>query len=46
MIDLCKLILLSVWITLVVWAVVEYNYAEQQYKTTAPKIVVTPQVGE
>jgi len=46
MIDLSKLILLSVWLTLVFWAVVEYNHAEHQYKITAPTIVVTPQSGE
>ena len=46
MIDLSKLILLSVWLTLVFWAVVEYNHKEQQYKVIAPTIVVTPQTGE
>ena len=37
--SLAKLFLLSVWVTLVVWAVVEYNHIEQ---VTAPTVVVTP----
>ena len=37
--SLAKLFLLSVWVTLVIWAVVEYNTIEH---VTAPTVVVTP----
>jgi len=44
MIELRKLFLFAVWVTLVIWAVVEYNYAEKH--TVAPTIVVTPLSGD
>ena len=46
MINLPKLIILSVWLTLVIWLVVEKLY-EEKYTTVAPTIVIKPeQLGE
>ena len=42
--SLTKLFLLSVWVTLVVWFIVEK--LQQQEYVVAPTIVVTPQTGE
>lgn len=46
MINLPKLIILSVWVTLIIWYTVEKLY-EEKYTVFAPTIVIKPeQLGE